>query len=433
MPPTSPTPEQLTLSSRRVLTPEGERPATLRIDAGKIAAIEPYDGTGRDLGSVAILPGLVDPHVHLNEPGRTEWEGLATGTAAAAAGGVTTLVDMPLNSSPVTTTPEALQQKRSAAEGVAQVDVAFHGGLVPGNEDQIEPLLDAGVVGVKAFLCHSGIDEFPAAAERELRAAMPILAERGVPLLAHAEIVSPAPETTDPRSYAQYAATRPPKFEQDAIRLLLDLCDETGCRVHIVHLAGASCLEMLAKARASGLPVTVETCPHYLTFAEEEIPDGATEYKCAPPIRDAENREGLWQGLRDGVIDLVATDHSPCPPEMKQLDSGRFDQAWGGIASLQLGLSATWTGAVQRGFDLTEVVRWMSTATAELVGIEAGIRIGAEANLVLFDPEATSTVRGKELHHRHPITPYEGRELRGKVIETLLRGGPPSVQCARIG
>ncbi len=413
----------LTLRSRRVITPDGESAATVKVRAGVIAEIGDYHaGDGEDLGELAILPGLVDPHVHLNEPGRTEWEGFATGTAAAAAGGITTLVDMPLNSSPVTTTVSALRAKRAATTKKLCVDVGFHAGLVPGNESEIKELLDAGVLGVKAFLCHSGIDDFPAATERELRAVMPLLAERGVPLLVHAELESPVPAMSDPRRYADYLATRPPQFERDAIALMIDLCRETGCRTHIVHLADAGCLTMLREARQAGLPLTVETCPHYLTFAAEKIPDGATQYKCAPPIRDAANREALWQGLADGVIDFLATDHSPCPPELKQMAEGRFDLAWGGISSLQLAFPVVWTEAIQRGHALTDVVKWLCHEPARLVGREAGIRVGAPANLVVFNPEKSFEVRSKDLLHRHPITPYEGRTLQGTVLRTYLRG-----------
>ncbi|MEM9352148.1 MAG: allantoinase AllB [Planctomycetota bacterium] len=416
---------EFAIGSRRVVTPDDTRPATVVVRDGLIAELLPYEpGRGEDLGDVAVLPGGVDPHVHLNEPGRTEWEGFQTGTAAAAAGGVTTLVDMPLNSTPVTTTGEALVKKRAAATGKLSVDVGFHAGLVPGNAAELPALLDAAVLGVKAFLCHSGIDDFPAAGERELRGAMLLLAERGVPLLAHAEIVSETPPMADPRRYADYAASRPPSFERDAIALLIDLCRATGCRTHVVHLADAGSLPALRDARAEGLPLTVETCQHYLTFAAEDIPDGATQYKCAPPLRDAANREGLWQGLADGVIDFVATDHSPCPPAMKHADTGRFDLAWGGISSLQLALPALWTEAVRRGYTLVDLARWTSAAPAKLVGLSTGIAVGNEAHLVAFDPDAEFTVRGETLHHRHKITPYEGRTLRGVVRQTYLRGAP---------
>ncbi|QDS97106.1 allantoinase AllB [Adhaeretor mobilis] len=416
------------LRSHRVVLPEGERPASVTVRDGKIADIGEYeshrseDFGGEDLGNLTILPGLIDPHVHLNEPGRTEWEGFATGTAAAAAGGVTTLVDMPLNSTPVTTTAEALQIKRAVAEGKLHTDVGFHAGLVPGNESEIEVLIDAGVLGVKAFLCHSGIDDFPAATERELRAVMPLLAERNVPLLVHAELVSPTPAMENPRRYTDYLATRPPQFEREAIAMMISLCRETGCRTHIVHLADAGSVPMLREARREGLPLTIETCPHYLTFAAEEIPDGATQYKCAPPIRDAANREALWEALAEGVIDFITTDHSPCAPEMKHQESGRFDLAWGGISSLQLTLPIIWTEASKRGHTLAEVVNWLCHKPAELVGLESGIQVAAAANLVVFDLAAEFIVHGEQLHHRHPLTPYEGRTLQGVLQRTYLRG-----------
>jgi allantoinase len=414
---------ELVLSSRRVLTVDGERPATIRVQGGRIVAIEPYDPSqGEDLGSLALIPGLVDTHVHFNEPGRTEWEGFATGTAAAAAGGVTLAVDMPLNSSPVTTTAAALAVKRAAAEGKLSIDVGFYGGLVPDNVSDIESLLDAGVLGIKAFLCHSGIDEFPAATEKELRAAMPLLAERGIPLLAHAEIAREAPAMQNPRFYSHYMASRPPEFERTAIELLIDLCRETGCPTHIVHLADAGSLPMLRDAQSEGLPLTVETCPHYLHFASEQIPDGACQYKCAPPIRDEANREGLWQGLIDGTIDFVASDHSPCPPSDKRLAEGRFDLAWGGISSVQLSLPVLWTGASKRGFNLAQVVHWLSTGPAKLVGRPAGIAVGHAANLVVFDLDGTFQVDAQKLLHRHPVTPYDGETLRGTVLRTYLRG-----------
>ncbi|MGD9634504.1 MAG: allantoinase AllB [Pirellulales bacterium] len=428
--PQPPTPD-FRLRSRRVFTRQGERPATLHVRNGRIAAIEDYDsrdvddaGDAEDLGDVAILPGIVDVHVHLNEPGRTEWEGFATGTAAAAAGGTTLVVDMPLNSSPVTTTAAALAAKRAATSGKLSCDVGFYGGLVPGNEGEIAALVDAGVLGIKVFLCHSGIDDFPAATERELRAAMPVLAVRGLPLLAHAELVTPQPPQVDPRSFAQFLASRPPEFERAAIRLLIDLCRETRCRTHIVHLADAESLPLLAAARAEGLPLTVETCPHYLLFDAESISDGATEFKCTPPIRPRANREQLWQGLYDEVIDFIATDHSPSPPEMKRREDGNFAAAWGGISSVQLLLSAVWTEASQRGHTLAEVIEWLSHRPAQFVGRSTAIAPGAEANFVAFDPEAAYVVRGQELKHRHPLTPYEGRELRGIVQQTWLRGVP---------
>lgn len=428
----------LRLRSRRVFTATGERPATLYVRNGRIAAIEDYaahDADGaidvNDLGDLAILPGMVDVHVHLNEPGRTEWEGFATGTAAATAGGTTLLVDMPLNSSPVTTTVAALEAKRAAANGKLSCDVGFYGGLIPGNEGEIAGLADAGVLGIKAFLCHSGIDDFPAATERELRAAMPVLAERGLPLLAHAELVVPQPPQANPRSFADFLASRPPEFERAAIELLIGLCRETRCRTHVVHLADTESLPILAAARAEGLPLTVETCPHYLLFDAESIPDGATEFKCTPPIRSRANRERLWQGLADGVIDFIATDHSPSPPEMKRRAEGDFAAAWGGISSVQLLLQAVWAEASRRGHLLDEVVEWLSYRPAKFVGRSTALAVGAEANFTAFDPGATFVVRGQELKHRHPLTPYEGRELRGVVRQTWIRGVPAAPGVGR--
>lgn len=432
------------IKSRRIVTPDGLRDGALLIHDGRIVEIADRDRAatldGDDLGDLAILPGLVDVHVHVNEPGRTEWEGFETATRAAAAGGVTTLVDMPLNASPVTTRVAALEQKLAAARGKLAVDVAFHGGLVPGNAADIEPLIDAGVVGIKAFLVHSGIDDFPNATEADLRAAMPILARRNVPLLVHAEL----DDTGGPRagrSYASYLASRPREWENRAVRLAIALCREYGARVHVVHLSSSDVLDDLRTAKAQGLPLTVETCPHYLVFDAESIRDGDTRFKCAPPIRERENRERLWEGLRDGTIDLIASDHSPCPPDLKGLDHGDFSRAWGGISSLQVGLPAVWTQASRRGFDLLDIARWMAAAPAMLVGLEdkGAIRVGSAADLVVFDPDARSKISAGALFHRHPITPYDGMEVAGSVRATYVRGqkvyeagrmiGPPTGQA----
>jgi allantoinase len=421
----------LILKSTRVATPAGLVPAAIEINAGRIVAI--HDHSARppglaliDHGDLLIMPGAVDVHVHLNEPGRTEWEGFATGTMAASAGGVTTVADMPLNSSPVTTTVEALNAKRAAAsEGQLRVDVILHGGLVAGSAGEVGHLAREGVAAIKAFMCHSGIDEFPAAGPEDLRAAMRVLASLGLPLLAHAELVTPVDGAIDdPRSHAAWEASRPESFEVEAIALLIDLCRETRCPVHIVHLAAASALPMLAAARAEGLPITVETCPHYLAFCSESVPHGATLYKCAPPLRGAANREALWAALADGTIDLVASDHSPCPPAMKCLDTGDFFRAWGGIAGLELLLPATLSMALRRGIGISRVVEWLCTRPAVLAGLpqKGAIVAGGDADLAVVDTAAPWTVTSSLLHHRHTTTPYEGLQLDCRVIETWLRG-----------
>lgn len=419
--------KRFVLRSRRVILPQGESAADVVVDRGVIAGIDNYGSevdvdAVTDLGDQVLMPGLVDSHVHLNQPGRTDWEGVQTGTRAAKAGGITTLVDMPLNSAPVTTTVDALDAKRESAAGQSHVDLYFHAGVVPGSADRIDAVIAAGAVGAKAFLCHSGIDDFPNATRTELDLAMPLLKRCGVPLLVHAELVDGDIAMNDPSSYRDYLASRPQRYERDAIAMMIELADSTGCHVHIVHLADADCIAMLATARGRGLPITVETCPHYLFFTAEQIADGRTDFKCAPPIRESRHREGLWQGLRDGVIDMVVSDHSPCPPAMKRLGDRRFDLAWGGISSLQLGLPIVWTEASRRGFHLTDVVRWMSTQPAKLIRRRAGIAIGNPAHLVCFDPDATWTVDQNQLHHKHAITPYHGASLRGIVRRTWVHG-----------
>lgn len=445
--------QDFSIRSKRVLLPEGETAATVRVRDGVIAAIEPYDagdlgdsgdsaasgGSGDSggeveevVGDAVLMPGLIDTHVHLNEPGRAEWEGFATGTAAARAGGFTTVIDMPLNSSPVTTTAEALSRKRQAAEGKLAIDVGFYGGLVPGNASRMNELLDAGARGIKAFLCPSGIDEFPHATEADLREAMPILAQRGAVLLVHCELVSDdIPAMQDPRKYADYLATRPPSFERDAIALMIRLCRETGCRTHIVHLADAGCLTMLAEAKNQGLPITVETCPHYLAFAAEQIPDGFTLAKCAPPVRDENNRRALWDALQTGLIDMVVSDHSPAPPELKSLEEGNFEKAWGGISSLQLGLSVIWKMAHEAGLSLRDVAAWMGACPAQLVDVPFGIAPGNPAHFFVFDPDVVWAPFPDDLLHRHKLTPYLGMAMRGKVLRTYVHG--QTVEQAQAG
>jgi allantoinase len=425
--------EQECWVSTRVVTPEGVRSAAVVVEDGVVVAVLDATPAGmrvHDWGDDALLPGLVDTHVHINEPGRTEWEGFETATRAAAAGGFTTVVDMPLNCLPETTTVASLEIKRAAAMGKCRVDWAAWGGAVDGNQGHILPLARAGVPGYKCFLVYPGCDGFTSIDAENLERALPAIAESGLPLLVHAELQGPIDAAyarlhgADWRKYATYLASRPDEAELDAIAYLIGLCRRYRFKLHIVHLATALALPMLREAKAEGLPITVETCPHYLHLSAEQIPDGATQFKCAPPVRSAANREGLWEALREGVIDLVATDHSPCPPEMKKF-GGRFDEAWGGIASLSTALSVMWTEAEARGFSLNEIARWMSAAPASLAGLEGktgAISVGRDANFVRFAPEDTRFVDEIGLHYRHKVSPYLGEKLRGVVKSTVLRG-----------
>jgi allantoinase len=416
--------------SRRVVLPDGIRPATIDVRDGRFVSIRPYDAgeVEIDAGSLVVAPGIVDTHVHVNEPGRTEWEGFEHATRAAAAGGVTTIVDMPLNSIPATTTVAALEAKRIAARGHSHVDVAFWGGVVPGNANDLEPLARAGVRGFKCFLVPSGVDEFEHVTERDLREALPILARLDLPLLAHAELpdhLVPVLPEADPRAYETWLATRPAASEVAAIEMIGRLAREYGARVHVVHLACAEGVALVSKLRDAGVRITAETCPHYLTFDADEIDDGATQFKCAPPIRERSHRERLWTGLAAGDIDLIATDHSPAPPGLKHLADGDFLQAWGGIASLQLGLPAIWSAAAARGIGPDAVSRWLSAAPARLAGLhgkKGAIAAGLDGDLIIWDPDRELTVDAARLHHRHPVTPYHGLRLRGVVHTTILRG-----------
>src|SRR5947207_4116070 len=424
----------LVITSSRVVTDDGVGPAAVAITGEKITAVArpgvSVDAHRRlDVGHSVVMAGVVDTHVDVNEPGRTEWEGFETATRAAAAGGVTTIVDMPLNSVPVTTTVTALELKARAAAGHATVDYAFWGGVVPGNTDQLAPLARGGVRGFKCFLVPSGIDEFPPVTEEDLRPAMVPLPGLELPLLVHPQLPGPiaraAPSLgSDARRYGSYLASRPQAAELEAVELMLDLCRETGCPLHIVHVSAADTLERLRRARDAGLPVTAETCPHYLTFAAEEILDGATAWKCAPPIRERSNRERLWEGLAEGTLDLVASDHSPAPPVLKCLDTGDFVRAWGGVASLEVGLAATWTGARDRGRNVGDLARWCAERPARLAGLTRKGRIapGCDADLIVFDPDARFTVRPGQLRQRHPVTPYAGMTLAGVVRQTFVRG-----------
>jgi allantoinase len=432
--------------SKRVLVPDGLVAATVVVRDGRITGVRPWrdvppGATLHDFGEHVLMPGLVDTHVHINEPGRTEWEGFSTATQAAASGGVTTLVDMPLNCVPETIDTQALEAKRQAAKGKTWVDWAAWGGVVGragggaagGNADSLPALINAGVPGFKCFLIHSGIDGFAWVDEADLRLALERLRGTGLPLLAHAEVAGPVNEATNALNasgadwvrYSTYLASRPDAAEVEAIALLIRLAEEFDAHIHIVHLASAQALPLLQRAVARGLRITVETCTQYLWFAAEEVPDGETAYKCAPPIRSAANREQLWTALETGLIDMVTTDHSPCPPEMKRLEEGRWDLAWGGIASLGLALPVLWTGMIKHGISMERIGKWMAAAPAKLAGLsqrKGALAEGMDADFAVFDPDRRWTVTHESLRFRHSLSPYVGEELFGSVMETWLRG-----------
>lgn len=429
----------LVIRGRRVVLPGALRPASIHLSAGRISAVTAFEEipSGTEIVEAGedsvVMPGLVDSHVHVNEPGRTEWEGFATATRAAAAGGVTTIVDMPLNCIPATTSLDGLNAKLAAARGKLLVDTAFWGGVVPGNTGELAGLWNAGVVGFKCFLVHSGVDEFPNVAESDLREAMPVLARLGAMLIVHAEVPGPIENACcltandrgeANRSYEAFLRSRPRAAENEAVELMIRLGRESGCRIHIVHHSAADALPMLRAAKQSGAQITVETCPHYLHFAAEDIGDGATEFKCCPPIRERENREQLWEALRDETIDMVVSDHSPCPPDMKLREQGDFMRAWGGISSLQLRLPVMWTEASARGFDLNQVTEWLCSAPARQIGLaqrKGSISVGCDADLVIWNPNREFRVEPEMIHHRHRLTPYAGEVLRGVVEKTFLR------------
>ncbi len=425
----------LVIRGKQVVLPGSIVPASIHVSGDIISSIRSYEDVpgGTEVIEVSddsmVMPGLVDSHVHINEPGRTEWEGFDSATRAAAAGGVTTLIDMPLNSIPATTSVAGLNEKLAAANGRCFVDVGFWGGVVPGNTNELAALLSAGVVGFKCFLIHSGVDEFRNVTEEDLRGAMPELTRLGAVLIVHAEVPGPISSTQDtnasPTKYSTFLASRPRAAENEAVALMIKLGREFGTRIHIVHHSSADALPTLGEAKAGGLSITAETCPHYLTFAAEEIPEGATEFKCCPPIRERENREQLWSALGNGTIDMIVSDHSPCPPDMKLRETGDFLAAWGGISSLQLRLPIVWTEARRRGFSIQDLAGWLCSAPANLVGLanrKGAVASGFDADFVIWNPEQEFKVAGEALLHRHKLTPYDDRVLQGVVEKTFLRG-----------
>ncbi|MBL7742568.1 MAG: allantoinase AllB [Chitinophagaceae bacterium] len=420
----------IAIKSERVVTPGGVKKAVVLIKDGKIADVadslpERYAHV-INIGSKVLMPGVIDPHVHINEPGRTHWEGFNTISKAAIAGGITTIIDMPLNSSPVTTTVKAFDKKIAAAHHQLHSNCGFWGGIIPGNEKEIKPLIEKGVLGFKAFLTHSGIDEFPNVTEAGLRKVMPVIAKSGLPLLVHCELSDTAhcsPPNT--HSYKEYLASRPGKWEDNAIALMIRLCEEFNCRVHIVHLSSADSIEQIAKAKKKGLSLTAETAQHYLYFNAEDIKDGQTQYKCAPPIREKENNERLWQALKDGIIDFVATDHSPAPPALKDPANGDFMKAWGGISSIQFALPVLWTAAKEHNCTLSDMVKWLCEKPSFLPGLQHSkgkIEKGYDADLVIWNPDKSFIVTEEIIYHKHKITPYLGEELYGVAEQTCLKG-----------
>lgn len=426
--------DERVLRSNRVVLPDGIQPAAIAVRNGAIVQIEyPQDLNSErtlDYGDSVIMPGIVDTHVHINEPGRAHWEGFETATMSAAAGGVTTIIEMPLNSIPPTTAYEALETKIAAARGKLHVDVGFWGGVVPGNACELAKMHDQGAFGFKCFLVPSGVPEFEAASESVLHSILPQLAQLGVPLLVHAELptlidqATSAAKNKDPKIYSTWLQSRPKQAEDRAIELLIQLADRYHAKIHVVHLSSASIIPKIREAKRRGVSITVETCPHYLTISAEEVPDGATAFKCAPPIRESSNQQELWSALEENVIDFIASDHSPAPPEMKCCDTGDFMRAWGGIASLQLTLPLVWTGARKRGIGIEHIANWLCRRPAKLASLsrKGEISVGCDADLVVWNPEELFEVRSESLFFRHKLNPYFGRRVFGEVQSTFLRG-----------
>jgi len=428
-------PTVFALKSTRVVLDGKLQPAQILIENEKITQITDLNGklpvAAEDVGDKIILPGLVDTHVHINEPGRTHWEGFNTGTQSAAAGGITCVVDMPLNCSPVTTNAKALQIKLDSLDGQLWIDCGFWGGVVPDSLGDLDELIQAGVLGVKSFTIHSGIDDFPKVEQQHLHQAIEILAPYNVPYLIHAEL-NTEKKAAEPigDKYQSFLNSRPKIWEINAIQMMIDLAKQAqkrgvSARIHIVHLSSADALPAIQSSQQQGLKLTAESCPHYLTLFAEEIPDGKTLFKCCPPIREKSNREKLWQGLSDGIISFVVSDHSPCTPQLKHIDSGDIENAWGGISSLQFGLSIIWTEAEKRGFSVPQVVNWMATEPAIFAGLghrKGKIACGFDADLVIFDSEQSYIIDPHIIKYRHKITPYQGREVKGVIKRTYVRG-----------
>ena len=424
--------EEKKIYSNRCWVDNKLQPATISFENGIITAIA-YENVhdAEDFGDDILMPGIIDVHVHINEPGRTEWEGFDTATRAAAAGGITSIIDMPLNSNPVTTTLRALNEKLMASVSQLNVNCGFYGGLIPGNFNHLEDLIDAGVLGIKCFLIHSGIDEFPNVTEKDLDRAMPILAKHNVPLLVHCEISDKEVKNdpigngfeNNPTSYKHFLASRPKAWENHAIDLMIRLCSKHNCAVHIVHVSSAEALTNIEKAKKEGLPLTAETCPHYIYFNAEKIPDAQSVYKCAPPIREKENNEKLKHALRSGVLNFVATDHSPAIPSLKQIESGNLRKAWGGIAGLQFLLPASWT-ALKGIMSLEQFIPLLTSKPASLINInnKAEIKVGNDADFVIWDPNEKKEISKEDILFRHKISPYIGEELFGTVIQTIVNG-----------